>query len=136
MKKLLSSKYSANAVNAAMLILRLGLGTLMVVKYGFQKITHFSETASHMPNLLGMGGTVNAALIIFAEFFCGMFLILGLFTRLACIPLIIAMSVILYRVTHFDFFGQGHLAALYLTGFIAILLIGPGKVSVDGMMGK
>lgn len=136
MKKLLSTKYSANAVNAAMLILRLGLGTLMVVKYGFQKITHFSDTASHMPNLLGMGGTVNAALIIFAEFFCSMFLILGLFTRLACIPLIIAMSVILYRIAHFDFFGQGHLAALYLTGFIAILLIGPGKVSVDGMMGK
>jgi len=42
----------------------------------------------------------------------------------------------LYKVNHLDFFGQGHAAALYLTGFVAILLIGPGKVSVDGMMGK
>lgn len=136
MKKLFSSKYSANAVNAGMLILRLGLGSLILVKYGFQKITHFSETAQHMPNLLGMGGTVNAVLIIFAEFFCSMFLIIGLFTRFACIPLIIAMSVALYKVAHLNFLGQGQLAALYLTGFIAILLIGPGKVSVDGMMGK
>ena len=131
-----SSKYSANAVNAAMLVLRLGFGILMVVNYGFQKITHFSETARHIPNLLGMGTTVNTALIIFAEFFCGLFIILGLFTRFACIPLIIAMSVALYKVSHLDVFGQGEKAALYLTGFIAILLIGPGKVSVDGMMGK
>ena len=136
MKKLFSSKYSANAVNAGMLILRLGLGSLILAGHGFQKITHFSETAQHMPNLLGMGGTVNAALIIFAEFFCSLFLILGLFTRFACIPLIIAMSVALYKVAHLNFLGQGQLASLYLTGFIAILLIGPGKVSVDGMMGK
>jgi putative oxidoreductase len=136
MKKLFSSKYSANAVNAAMLVLRLGLGILMLVGHGFQKITHFSLTAQHVPNLLGMGTTVNASLIIFAEFFCSLFLILGLFTRFACIPLIIAMSVALYKVNHLDFFGQGHAAALYLTGFVAILLIGPGKVSVDGMMGK
>jgi putative oxidoreductase len=136
MKKLFSSKYSANAVNAGMLVLRLGLGILMLVGHGFQKITHFSQTAEHMPNLLGMGSTVNAALIIFAEFFCSLFVILGLFTRFACIPLIIAMSVALYRVAHLDFFGQGHLAAIYLTGFITILLIGPGKVSVDGMIGK
>jgi putative oxidoreductase len=136
MKKLFSSKYSANAVNAGMLVLRLGLGIIMLVNYGFHKITHFSETARHMPNLLGMGTTVNTSLIIFAEFFCSLFIILGLFTRFACIPLIIAMCVVLYKVTHLDFFGQGEKAALFLTGFIAILLIGPGKVSVDSMMGK
>jgi putative oxidoreductase len=46
------------------------------------------------------------------------------------------MSVVLYKVTHLDFFGQGEKAALFLTGYLAILLIGPGKVSVDGMIGK
>jgi putative oxidoreductase len=135
MKKLFSSKYSAGSVNAGMLVLRLGLGILMI-SHGYQKITHFSSTAQHMPNLLGLGGTINASLIIFAEFFCSLFLILGLFTRLACIPLIIAMSVALFKVNNADFFGQGHLAAVFLVGFITLLFIGPGRISVDGMIGK
>lgn len=135
MKKLLSAKYSAGAVNAAMLFLRIGLGILMF-HHGFEKITHFNETAQHMPNLLGMGKTINASLIIFAEFFCSLFLILGLFTRLACIPLIIAMSVALYKAANLDFFGQGQAPSLFLVGFIALILIGPGKFSVDEMIGK
>ena len=135
MKKLFSSKYSAGAVNAGMLFLRLGLGVLMF-HHGYQKITHFSATAQHVPNLLGMGNTVNTSLIIFAEFFCSIFLMLGLFTRFACIPLIIAMSVALFKAHNLDFFGQGQLTSAFIAGFIAILFIGPGKISVDGIIGK
>ncbi len=135
MKKLLSSKYSAGAVNAGMLLLRLGVGALMF-HHGYQKITHFSATAQHMPNLLGMGSTVNTSLLIFAEFFCSIFLMLGLFTRLACIPLIVAMSVALLKANNLDFFGQGQLPAVFIAAFIAILFIGPGKISIDGMIGK
>ena len=135
MKKLFSSKYSAGAVNAGMLFLRLALGVIMF-HHGYQKITHFNSTAQHIPNLLGMGSTVNTSLIIFAEFFCSLFLMLGLFTRLACIPLIIAMSVALWKSHNLDFFGQGQLPAVFIAGFIAILFIGPGKISIDGMIGK
>ncbi len=136
MKKLFSVKYTTDAVYAGMLVLRLGLGILMMVIYGYQKITHFSTTAEHMPNLLGMGTTINTSLVIFAEFFCSLFLILGLFTRLACIPLIITMCVALYKANNMDVFGHGQLSALFLAGFITILFIGPGKISVDGMIGK
>ena len=133
--KLFSSKYSAGSVNAGMLFLRVGLGALMLYQ-GYQKITHFSATAQHMPNLLGMGSIVNTSLIIFAEFFCSLFLILGLFTRFACIPLIIAMSIALFKAHNMDFFGQGKLPTAFIAGFIAILFIGPGKISVDAMIGK
>ena len=135
MKKLFSSKYSAGAVNAGMLFLRLALGVIMF-HHGYQKITHFNSTTQHIPNLLGMGSTVNTSLIIFAEFFCSLFLMLGLFTRLACIPLIIAMSVALWKSHNMDFFGQGQLPVVLIAGFIAILFIGPGKISIDGMIGK
>ena len=135
MKKLFSSKYSAGAVNTGMLLLRLSLGILMI-HHGYEKITHFNDTAQNMPNLLGMGKTVNASLIIFAEFFCSLFLIIGIFTRLASIPLIIAMGVALFKAHNMDFFGDGQVAAIFLAGFVAILFIGPGKISVDGMIGK
>ena len=136
MKKLFSTKYSAGAVNAAMLILRLGFGVIMVINHGYQKITHFSNTAEHMPHLFGMSGNVSASLIIFAEFFCGILVALGLFTRLACIPVIIGMGVALYLKHGSSFVGQGEAASLFLIGFLAILFIGPGKISVDGAIGK
>lgn len=135
MKKLFSSKYSAGSVNAAMFILRIGLGILMM-HHGFDKLTNFNSTAQHMPNILGLGGTVNASLVIFAEFFCSMFLILGLFTRLACVPLIITMGVALVKAHHSNIFGEGELAAIYLVAYITLIFIGPGKISVDAMIGK
>ncbi len=135
MRKLLSINYSAGAFNFAMLLFRLTFGVLMM-NHGYGKLTNFNNMASKMPNLLGMGGTVTAALVVFAEFFCALFIILGLFTRFACIPLIIAMAYALIVAHKWDAFGDGGAAALYLCAFIVLLFIGPGKISVDGMMGK
>ena len=42
MRKLLSTKYSAGAFNAAILILRLSLGILMM-KHGYDKLIHFGD---------------------------------------------------------------------------------------------
>jgi putative oxidoreductase len=87
-------------------------------------------------NFLGIGSTLSLALVVFAEFFCSLFLMIGLFTRFALIPLIIEMAVTLVKVHDHDFFGKGEIDALFLTCFIVLLFIGPGKVSVDSMVGK
>lgn len=135
MKKLLSTRYSAGAFNTAMLLLRLGFGILMM-HHGYQKLQNFSGTAEHMPVFFGMSGSVSAALVIFAEFFCAIFIILGLFTRFAAIPPIISMSVALFKAHDGNVFGAGEMATLYIFAFLILLLVGPGKVSVDGMIGK
>ena len=135
MKKLLSAKYSAGAVNAAMLILRLSVGILMM-SHGYDKLVHFSEYQHKFMNFLGMGPTLSLALVVFAEFFCSLFLILGLFTRLATIPLIITMAVALFKAHDGKFFGDGEMDALFLSGYLVLLIIGPGRVSVDSMIGK
>ena len=83
-----------------------------------------------------MGQSASLALVIFAEFFCALFIILGLFTRLAVIPLIVTMCVALFKAHHADFMGEGEMAALYLACFAVLLLLGPGRVSVDGMISK
>ena len=135
MKKLLSAKYSAGAVNAAMLIARLVLGILMM-DHGYDKLIHFSEYSHQFINFLGMGKTLSLALVVFAEFFCSLFLILGLFTRLATIPLIITMCVVIFSINNGKVFMQHESPALYLTGFLVLLIIGPGRISVDSMIGK
>ena len=135
MKKLLSTKYSAGAFSAAILVLRLGTGLLMM-NHGYDKLIHFGSMHNKFMNFMGIGTSLSLALVIFAEFFCSIFLVLGLFTRLATIPLIIAMSVALFKAHNAEVFGKGELPGLYLAAYFVLLVVGPGRVSVDGMVSK
>src|SRR5215213_7814357 len=103
MKNLLSTKYSAGAFSTAMLLLRLVAGILMM-NHGYDKLVHFDKTAEFMPHLFGMSSSITTALVIFAEFFCALFVVLGLFTRLACVPLIITMCYALFITLHGEVF--------------------------------
>lgn len=136
MKKLFSTRCSDAAFSFAMLLLRAGAGSLMLVQHGLNKLLHFSSKAPHFADPFHIGPVPSMALAIFAEFFCAAFIIMGLFTRLACIPLIINMSVALFYAHGGDFFGKGELAGLYLVAFITLLFTGPGKVSLDRFIAK
>ena len=135
MSKLLSTKYSAGSFNAAMLFLRLAVGILMMM-HGYDKLIHFAQYQGKFMNFLGLGVSTSLARTVFAEFFCSIFLILGLFTRLATIPLIIATCVMVFMANKGDVFGEGQIAALYLISYVVLLFVGPGRISVDGMIGK
>jgi putative oxidoreductase len=131
MKKFLSTKVSENAFSFSVLLLRVGVGSLMMIQHGLTKLMHFAQKAPKFSDPFHIGSTTSLSLVVFAEFFCAAFIILGLFTRLACIPLVIAMSVALFSAHRGEFFGKGESAGLFLLVFLAILVMGPGKVSVD-----
>ena len=119
----------------AMLLLRLTAGILMM-HHGYDKLIHFSEYKDSFMNFLGIGSTASLALVVFAEFFCSLFLVIGLFTRLATIPLIINMCVILFKVNEGNVFDKYEEVPLYLVAYLVLLILGPGRVSVDNMIGK
>ncbi len=132
MRKFLSISYNQASFNLAMLLLRCGAGA-MIMSHGYSKLVHFAEMKYKFMNFMGIGSTLSLILVIFAEFFCAIFLIIGLFSRLVVIPLIISMSVAFFIAKKGDIFGEGEKEALYLICFLVILLCGPGKVSVDGL---
>ena len=135
MKRFLSTKYSAGAFNFAMLLLRIITGVLMI-SHGYSKLVRFPELKNTFMNFAGLGSTTSLILIIFAEFFCSILLILGLFTRFATIPIIIGMSVVIFIAHNADFFGKAETPSLFLGAAITLLLCGPGRISVDGMINK
>lgn len=135
MRKLFSTRYNAGAFNTALLVLRLGFGILLA-HHGYQKFSNFHQTEGFMMDFMGLGKPASTALVIFAEFFCSILIILGLFARLACIPIIIVFIVIIFKATGADYFGKSELPELYLTAFVALLLTGPGRISVDSMISK
>lgn len=134
MKKLLSINYSATAFNISFLFLRLVFGLSMCVNHGYDKLVNFADKKDHFVNLFGIGSTATLALVVFAEFFCSIFVAIGLFTRFTVVPLIVAMGYAFFVSHNSGLFANGESSALYLTGFFAILLCGPGKVSVDGLI--
>ena len=135
MSRFLSTKYSNAGFNFGMLVLRVVLGILLA-SHGYSKLISFTTLRYKFMNFLHLGSTVSLSLVIFAELFCSIFLILGLFTRFAIIPIIIAMGVVVFVATHGEILGQGERGTIYLAASIAILFCGPGKISVDGMIGK
>ncbi len=135
MKKLFSTNYSDNVFNIALLVLRVGVGVLMIPR-GYQKLIHFSERKDSFMNFLGMGSTVSLSLVVFTEVVCAGLLVLGLLSRFAALALVILTTVIVFKVNKGDIFGKGELAMLYLLGSFTVLLVGPGKYSVDAAMGK
>src|SRR5688500_8742793 len=130
MKKLFSTRVSDNAFAFAMLVLRLAAGGLMMINHGYGKLKNFASMSNTFSDPIGIGSTASLSLVIFAEFFCAAFIILGLFTRLAAIPIIIAMSVALFIANNGDFFGKGELPGLFLICFIVILLCEIGRAHV------
>jgi putative oxidoreductase len=134
MKKLLSTKYSETSWNLGLLIMRLASGGLMMY-HGFQKMTDFSSVRG-MNQLFG--SPTDGVLVVFAELFCAALLVMGLFTRFALIPLIITMGVAFFKAHNGVIFGEhgGEMALLYMCAYIALLLTGPGKYSIDKMIAK
>jgi putative oxidoreductase len=135
MKKLLSTDYQDWAFNTIMFLTRLACGGLMLVNHGFQKLVKFPGLQSKFSDPFHIGSKWSLLLVLFAEVFCSILIIAGLFTRIAVIPLVITMATAFF-IAHDHNIKDGEMAALFLTGFTGILLCGPGKVSIDNMMGK
>lgn len=130
MKKLFSTSYNVATFNLATLVLRVGLGVLMIPTYGYGKWVNFGAKNAEFYDFFGLGGSLSMGLAIFAELFCSVLLIAGLFTRLATLPLIITMLVVI-SIHDWNLFDKHELAPAFLTGYLAIGLLGPGRYSVD-----
>jgi putative oxidoreductase len=136
MKKILSTAYSDTAFNFAMLLLRLVFGLTLCLHYGVAKITSFSEYVHNFFDPFGIGHRWSLVLAIIGEVFGSMLLILGLFTRIAALVLVFEMCVIIFMYKHSQPFNYHENAVLFFIGFAVILLVGPGRISVDAMAGK
>ncbi len=133
MKKLMSIQYSSFAFNASALIMRLAFGGMMI-RHGFTKLTKFNEIAPTFIDPFHIGTKASLALVVFAEFFCALFVVLGLFTRGALIALIICMAVAVFVYHKGQSLDETESAILYLSAYVAMILTGPGKFSVDGLV--
>lgn len=120
--------------NLGLLVLRVGLGAQMAAFHGIDKMRQFSERAGSFPDPLGLGHKNSLMLTVAAELFCSILLVLGLASRLAALTLSFVMGVGLFLQQAPDPWRKKELAALYFAGFLTILFLGPGRISLDGTL--
>ena len=112
------------------LILRISF-SLILIPHGWSKINRLFAEDIKFSDPIGIGEVPSLILVAFAEFMAPILIILGFKTRWFSIFPIITMVVVVF----IHKWGQGFLeiekALLFMSGFIAIALIGPGKYSID-----
>lgn len=131
MAGLLNKKWKVGE-GIGLLLLRIGLGIGIFIGHGLPKWkVIFQGRETQFADPLGIGSEISFYLVLFAEGICFLFVILGLFTRLALIPLIIAMFVAVFVFHANSTFGDYEMSLIYLFGFVALFLTGPGSYSID-----
>lgn len=135
MRKLFSAGYSNGAVSFSMLVLRLVSGGLILL-HGWPKLINFTAKMNSFPDPLRVGHKISLGMVVFAEVFCAVLLIMGLLTRLASVPLVICMGVIIFMIHGHDPVSEKEMPILFLAAFVTLLFTGPGRFSLDGALGK
>lgn len=134
-----------------LLILRLGFGALMLT-HGWAKVEMLQAgKGGEFLDPFGIGGEAALGLAAAAEFGCVILVMLGLATRLAAVPVVVAMAVAAFVAHATDpwlmaegakLFQSGAAkswsskepALLYLIPFLALIFTGPGWISIDGVI--
>ena len=130
-KKIFNPGNYPNNINTALLLLRLVVGIFMLTHGAGKFSTLFGEGPIQFADPIGVGATASLALAVFAEVFCSLFLIFGIGTRLAAIPLVITMLVAAFIIHSSDGFGKQEFPLLYATVYLVIAIAGAGKISID-----
>jgi len=126
-------------VNMGRLFLRLFVG-IMFIHFGVRQIACYSELKDSFPALMGMTSEASLICMILIEMICSVFIMAGMFTRIMCVPPFIAMSLAEYYLLsdamspppyELSWQNVGYLPVLFMGIYFFIILVGPGKISID-----
>lgn len=118
--------------SVGLLALRVAVGGMMIYGHGWKKLTNFSAMSGKFADPLGVGSEISLGLAVGAEVGAAALLVVGLFTRLAALPLMFTMIIATFVIHGGDPFGKQELPLMYLAAFTALACTGAGRFSVDG----
>ena len=123
-----------------LLLLRVTIGLYLALGHGWGTITVGPEQWAGLGGTmeifgLGFAPTFWGFMAAFAEFFAALLVVIGLLTRPAALLLVINMGVAATAHMTGTIDGSPEMALLYGFVFLSLVLVGPGKYSVDEQVG-
>jgi len=113
-----------------LLVLRLGVGLLMLFPHGYMKVVNFTTSMDSFPDPIGLGSTLSLIGAVFAEVVCSILIMLGIKTRIFATFPLITMLVAAFVVHSKDAWMVKEKAILYALMYLVIIFMGGGKYSV------
>jgi putative oxidoreductase len=136
LKKLSNPFPSYTIYNVTMLLFRIALALEMMIIHGFKKLGIGVSEAEIIPNPFNLPQTFNDAFIISANFFFPFLVLIGFYTRLSALPVLV-VTVTGYLIVHRnEALIARDIPFMYSISFLSILLLGPGKYSIDHFIYK
>lgn len=122
--------------SVGLLILRVWVGFSMIFGHGWRKLIGYSDIVPRFPDPLHVGQHLSLGLVVFAEVFCSILLMTGIFTRGVVIPLIIDMFVVVFVISAGSPYGKRELPLFFLMVYLVIFFAGPGRYSIERLFAR
>jgi putative oxidoreductase len=133
-RSLVRADFLPTSPDLALLLLRVWLGASLLMLHGIGKIPRLMADEVRFASVAGLSPTVSLALAVLGEVVAPVLLILGLGARWAA-GLSAATMLGAFVVGHgMALSGErsGELPFIFLAGFLALFMAGPGRYSIDG----
>jgi len=138
-KKLYYWSTGYSYTNLGRLFLRLFVG-IMLLQFGVRQWLHFEVVSVEFPGVFGMSPATSCVLMIAVETVCSIFIMFGFLTRVMTVPPFVAMLIAEQHLLNslspapaylLGWSQPGYLPVMFLGIYFFIMLVGPGKISVD-----
>ena len=105
--------------------------------HGFSKLeTLLSDEKIEFYNFMGLGDEVSLILAVIGELLAPLMILFGIQTRLAAFVATVTMAVAAFGAHSGDPLEDREHSLLYLVVFLAVLLYGAGRWSIDAVLSK
>ena len=122
---------SSAGFHISLFVFRILVSAELMMAHGLKKIGIGVVQAEQIPNPLCFPETLNRLFAVSANLFFPVMVIVGLFTRIAVLP-ILAVTLIGYFVVHWnDSLLEKDMPFMYSAVYLLLFVIGPGKYSAD-----
>lgn len=126
--------YQSLALNVGLLFFRLAVGLTMAFAHGLGKIPPKPGFVGFLAKIGFPQAEIFAWLAGVSELLGGLFIAIGLATRVSSASLVFTMGVAAFMAHASDPWKAKELAVVYMFGYIFLFISGPGKYSVDAMI--
>lgn len=129
-----AARLAANSSDLGLLSLRIGASVLVLIVHGLPKVLHYAAQAAVIEDPFHLGKGLSIAFAIFAEVVCQLFVMAGIATRLAALPVMIVSAIALIFAHPEWTVEQAQAAWMLLILFGAIAVAGPGRYSLATLL--
>ena len=122
-----------------LLLLRLSFGVSLFLKHGVEKIAGFHQMLQGFPDPFHIGVRLSLLIATASDAVAAVLLTVGFATRPSAFFIACNIFAAWLLVHHGMFFGRdadhGEICVLYICGCLTVLLAGPGRYSMDALLG-